>query len=223
MADRAAASSRGSGGRPRDRGIDEAVLAAAIGLLREGGYAACTVGGVAARAGTSKPAVYRRWPNRQTLVIDALARELGPVVDPDTGCTRCDFGEAFALFAESFERVLPARVLAPLIADCGEDPALHARFIAALFLPLRGVATDILVRAIERGDVRGDVDLELAVDLLSSTVYYRALFLHAPLTPRLLEDAADLVLQGVATDYEHLMAVSREHEHRRPRRGRSVT
>jgi AcrR family transcriptional regulator len=200
-------------GRPRDPGIDATVLRAAIALLREGGYAACTFASVAERAGANKPSIYRRWPSRQALVIDALAHELAPVVDPDTGCTRCDFGEAFAMFAESFGRALPAQVLAPLVADCASDPELHEQFMAALFLPLRRVADQILVRAIERGDVRADLDLDLAVDLLSSTVYYRALFLHAPLTPSLLEDAADLVLQGVATDYEHLMALSREHRH----------
>jgi AcrR family transcriptional regulator len=210
---------RGPRGRPRDPEIDEAVLGAAVALLREGGYGACTIAGVAERSSANKPSIYRRWPTRQALVIDALARELHPVVDPDTGCTRCDFGEAFAMFAESFDRMLPAQVLAPLVADCANDPVLHEQFMAALFLPLRGVATRILLRAIERGDVREGVDLDLAVDLLSSTVYYRALFLHAPLTPNLLEDAADLVLEGVATDYEHLMAVSREHGHsRRPRR-----
>jgi AcrR family transcriptional regulator len=204
-------------GRPRDPGIDEIVLRAAIALLREGGYPACTIASAAERAAANKPSIYRRWSTRQALVIDALARQLPPIVDPDTGCTRCDFGEAFAMFAESFGRALPARVLAPLVADCASDPELHEQFMAALFLPLRAVASQILVRAIERGDVRADVDLDLVVDLLSSTVYYRALFHHAPLTPSLLEDAADLLLQGVATDYEHLMVVSRQHSHsRRP-------
>jgi AcrR family transcriptional regulator len=209
---------RGPRGRPRDPGIDEIVLRAAVALLREGGYAACTIASVAERAAANKPSIYRRWPSRQALVIDALARELPAVFDPDTGCTRCDFGETFAMFAESFGRALPAQVLAPLIADCANAPELHEQFMAALFLPLRCVAEQILVRAIERGDVRAGVDLDLVVDLLSSTVYYRALFRHAPLTPSLLEDAADLVLQGVATDYEHLMAVRREHGHSRRRR-----
>ncbi|GAA1987727.1 TetR/AcrR family transcriptional regulator [Isoptericola halotolerans] len=192
-------------GRPRDDAIDDAVLAATIVVLDEVGYARLSLGDVARRAGTSKPALYRRWPSRQHLVLAALERRIGSVRPPDTSCTMCDLAECLGLFVEAFEQ-LPPGVLAPLLADSADDAALRAELMARLFDPPREAVRRTLSRARERGDLRAELGLDLAVDLLGSFVHYRALFGHAPTTPEEIETAVETLLQGLATDYDSLLA-----------------
>jgi AcrR family transcriptional regulator len=93
-----------SAGRPRDPQIDAAVRKATISVLSESGYGGFTLEDVARRAGTTKPAIYRRWSSRQRLMLDALGRRLGAVRPPDTGCTLCDLDECLKLFVGAFRR-----------------------------------------------------------------------------------------------------------------------
>ena len=85
-------------GRPRDTQIDAAVLEATLTTLDDSGYGRFTLEEVARRAGTTKPAIYRRWPTRQRLVLAALGQRLGEERAPDTGCTLCDLDECLKLF-----------------------------------------------------------------------------------------------------------------------------
>ncbi len=197
------------GGRPRSAEIDVAALDATLTLLGETGYRRLSVEEVARRAGTTKPALYRRWPTRQALVLAALAGRLGGIDVPDTGCTMCDLGEAIGIFVAAFRR-LPPDVIGPLLADCAADPELHAAFMATLFDPPRDAVRRTLIRAVDRGDLRRDLDLELAVDLLGSLVHHRVLFGHAPLTDRDVETAVETLLGGIAADYPRLLEHSRQ-------------
>ncbi len=197
------------GGRPRSPEIDVAALEATVALLGETGYRRLSLEEVARRAGTTKPALYRRWPTRQALVLAALAGRLGGIDVPDTGCTMCDLGEAIGVFVAAFRR-LPPDVIGPLLADCAADAELHAAFMATLFDPPRDAVRRTLTRAVERGDLRGDLDLELAVDLLGSLVHHRVLFGHAPLTDGDVETAVETLLGGIAADYPSLLAHSRQ-------------
>jgi AcrR family transcriptional regulator len=206
-------------GRPRDPAIDAAVLAATVELLHEGGYAALALEKVAARAGTTKAAMRRRWPVRQRLVIDALASVLVAPPVPDNHCTRCDLHESVRLLAEALDERLPPGVLAPLTADCATDPALHRHLVDTLIQPSRGAAAVAVRRAVAHGDLLPDVDPELFVDLLASVVYQRALFGRAPVDEAGARRLVDLLLRGVAVDFEELVRISRlpagrrEHRH----------
>lgn len=206
-------------GRPRDPAIDAAVLAATVGLLREGGYAGFALEKAAARAGTTKAAIRRRWPVRQRLVIDALATVLVTPPVPDNDCTRCDLHQSVRLLAETLDERLPPGVLAPLIADCAADPELHRALVGTLVQPSRGAAAVAVRRAVDRGDLRPEVDPELFVDLLASVVYQRALFGGAPVDAAAAARLVDLLLRGVAVDFDHLVHISRQpredrHRHR---------
>ncbi|MCT2583615.1 TetR/AcrR family transcriptional regulator [Actinophytocola gossypii] len=202
------------GGRPRNPEIDAAVLDATLALLDEVGYNHLSIEEVGRRAGTTKPAVYRRWPNRQRLVLAALTRQLGELPVPDTGCTLCDLGEGVLVYVTAFQR-MPPDVLGPLLADCAADADLRAAFMSTLFLPPRAAVRTLLERARERGDLRADLDLELTLDLLGSLVHYRALFGHAQVTEAEVEQAIETVLRGAATDYpalvEHSLALEAAH------------
>ncbi|MGH2742407.1 MAG: helix-turn-helix domain-containing protein, partial [Thermoleophilaceae bacterium] len=102
-------------GRPRDPQIDIAVLDATVAVLRRSGYGGLTFEAVAREAGTTKPAIYRRWPSRERLVLAALGRRLGAARAPDTGCTLCDLDECLKVFVAAFRR-MPPGVLSPLFA-----------------------------------------------------------------------------------------------------------
>jgi AcrR family transcriptional regulator len=197
-----------SAGRPRDPQIDAAVLKATIAVLGQSGYGGFTLEDVARRAGTTKPAIYRRWGNRQRLMLDALGRRLGAVRPPDTGCTLCDLDECLKLFVGAFRR-LPPDVIGPLWADCAADPELRAAFLSAVFDPPRAAVRETLDRALTSGDLRKEVELDLIVDMVSSLIHYRALFGHASTSDLEIERAVEALLQGIATDYPRLLDHSR--------------
>ena len=196
------------GGRPRNPQIDADVLDAAIAALDERGYGGLTLEDVARRAGTTKPAIYRRWPGRQHLVLAALGRRLGDARAPDTGCTICDLDECLKVFVAAFRR-MPPDVIGPLFADCADDPGLRATFMSALFDPPRAAVKETLDRAHARGDLRDEVDRDLVLDLLGSLIHYRVLFGHARTTDAEIERAVEALLQGIAADYPTLLDHSR--------------
>jgi len=196
------------GGRPRDPQIDAAVLEATLGVLEDMGYAHLTFEEIARRGDTTKPAIYRRWPSRQHLVLAALASRLGTARPPDTGCTLCDLDEGMKVFIAAFRQIRPD-VLGPLFADCAADTGLRDAFMATLFDPPRAAVAAMLDRAAARGDIRPDTDRGLILDMLGSLVHYRALFGHAPTTDAEVEQAVEALMRGIATDYPALLEHSR--------------
>ena len=184
------------------------MLKATIAVLGGSGYGGFTLEEVAREARTTKPAIYRRWGNRQRLMLDALGQRLGAVGRPDTGCTLCDLDECLKLFVGAFRR-LPPDVIGPLWADCAGDAELRAAFLDAVFEPPRAAVRETLERALASGDLREDVDLDLIVDLAGSLIHYRVLFGHAPTSDVQIERAVEALLQGIATDYPALLEHSR--------------
>ena len=188
-------------GRPRDLRIDAAVKNATLAVLNEHGYTGFTLEEAAARAGTNTPAVRRRWRSRQHLIVDTLLDQLGSAPTPDTGCTHCDLVAGISTLSETFNTTIGRRVFPAVVADLGNDPELEAEFFGKLFHPRRATTAAALHRGIERGDIRPDADIDLLLDMLGSTAYYRVLFGHLPITPTLAEDVVQVVLAGVATDH----------------------
>jgi AcrR family transcriptional regulator len=200
-------------GRPRDAGIDDAALNATFEVLSQVGYARLTLEEVARRAGTTKPSIYRRWRGKQELVLDALIRRLDqrPRV-PDSGCVVCDLADGVGVFVTAFRR-LPPGVLGALLADCAGKPGLRSAFMRKLFAPPREVVAEVVRRAIARGDLRAELDEGLAVDLLGSFVFYRALFGHAATDGDSVEAAVATLLGGMAADFAELTRREFGHEH----------
>jgi AcrR family transcriptional regulator len=200
-------------GRPRDPSIGDAALDATFELLSQVGYAQLTLEEVARRAGTTKPSIYRRWRGRQELVLAALVRRLGPRPRvPDSGCVVCDLRDGVGVFVTAFRR-MPPGVLGALLADCSGKPGLRSAFMRKLFSPAREVVEEMVGQAKARGDLRAGLDEGLAVDLLGSFVYYRALFGHASTDGDAVEAAVSMLLRGMAADFPELTRRKFGHEH----------
>ena len=186
-------------GRPRSEKAHTAILDAATELLLEQGLETVSMDEVAERAGVSKATIYRWWPSKQTLALDALYREwdTGRTELPDTGSLR---GDLLALLQPWIRRVRTrpyGRVVAELVAEAQTDPEFasiyHTRFVA----PRREPARALLRRATERDELRLDIDVDLALDLVYGPLYHRLLHGHAPLNERFLRDLVDTVLAGL--------------------------
>ena len=185
-------------GRPRDPALREAILAAARDLLDEGGLPAVTMEAIARRAGVGKPTIYRHWPNAPAVAMAAfLETATPPVAEGLPGRPLEDLRRQLAAIAAAFAARTGRNVKAMIAATQGETElakAFRNQFVAVS----RAEGKALLMRAVATGEIRAEVDLEVAVDLIYGPIYYRLLVGHAPLdrefTDRLLRE----VLTGLA-------------------------
>jgi AcrR family transcriptional regulator len=185
-------------GRPRSERAHRAILQAANDLLESEGFAAVTVEAIAERAGVSKATVYRWWPNRAAVVMDGFLSIVSSEVPfPHTGHAREDIRIHMRRLAEAFSGKI-GRTVAALIAEGQSDPEL-AQALRSRWLSVRRTeAREILELGIERGELRDDIDLEVAVDVLYGPIYYRMLVGHGPLDDDFADALADHVFAGLA-------------------------
>jgi AcrR family transcriptional regulator len=188
-------------GRPKDARADRAILETTLELIAERGAHAFRTEDVAARAGVGKGAIYRRYRSQEELVtaaVAALVRE--EIAVPDTGSTRGDLLALMREAVELYRSSLPGRLMPKLIGAMADNPEL-ARAVRDGFLAVRRSAlSEVLRRGVERGDLRPDLDLELALDVLGGPLFYRLLITGGPLDEQLAEGVADLILRGFAPD-----------------------
>lgn len=177
-AERAPARGRG---RPRSEQAHRAIVEATLTLLDEGGYTALTIEAVAERAGVGKTTIYRRWPSKLELVVEAISELRPPGPPEDTGSLAGDFA-AFARGQVSrVARTALPRIAPRLISEAVSDPELHAAVMSDVIEPVRDALRTVLRRGVERGELRPDLDLELATDLVHGTVFYRILLTQGDL------------------------------------------
>lgn len=187
-------------GRPRSEKARGAILEAAAELLLEKGLAAVSMDAVAARAGVSKATIYRWWPTKETLALDALYHEWAAVPSPrDTGSLRGDLLSLLRPWARLASRRPYGRAIAALLTEAQTDPTFAREYRTRFVEPRRDQARPILQRAIERGDLPATTNIELVLDLLYGPLYHRLLHGHAPLDDRFLRDLIDTVLAGLTS------------------------
>lgn len=147
-------------GRPRDPGVDEAVLTAAVDLLAEVGYARLTMDQIAARAGVGKASVYLRWPNKVALVAEAIQQHSAVVPDvPDTGSLREDM--LTFLRALLRRKSSAQRALAAVTSEIASNPELRKAWRQSVTGTLSACVGMIVEHAIERGELPRTSDVEL--------------------------------------------------------------
>jgi AcrR family transcriptional regulator len=183
----------------RSARVHDAVLAAASRLIRRYGYNRVTIEAIAAAAGAGKQTIYRWWPSKAALCLElytSLATQAKLTVNTGTvgGDLRAFLRRVFRLF-----RTTPAKaVLAGLIAEAPHDRAIAKALIDHLVRRRRPLIRQIFERGQKRGEVRRSADLDVAVDAVSSAVWFRLLLGHAPLDRRFAERLVVQVLRGVA-------------------------
>jgi AcrR family transcriptional regulator len=187
-------------GRPRDPRLDEAISQATIDLLAQCGYEAFSMEAVAAKAGTTKTAIYRRWPSKAALVADVFAtRAKTRVVIPDTGNLRGDLLAHVRWVITTLTREPVGRAVLSMVVAAATHPDL-AELLQQGWLRLRRqVVTAILAAAVARGELRPGFDADLTTDLLLGPIYYRLLVTTDPVRPALAARLVDAVLLTLPT------------------------
>ncbi|WP_209560069.1 TetR/AcrR family transcriptional regulator [Frigoribacterium sp. PvP032] len=172
-------------GRRRDPSRDADILQAAIDVLAETGYDGMTIEMVATRAKAGKATVYRRWASKSDLVIDAVACMKaapgpGSVAElPDTGTLRGDLVAMIRPHSmQDNEKKL--RVMAGIVSLLADNPELAAAVNTAIVRPRVEVNRRLLQRAIDRGEIPADVDVDNLALLSPSMVAYRTIIMKQP-------------------------------------------
>jgi AcrR family transcriptional regulator len=187
-------------GRPRSKEADEAILMATLRLLPEHGLN-LTIEAVAAEAGVGKTTIYRRWENKHALVADAVSVLPPPPASlPDSGSLQGDLEALAAAQRARLGHTPVPRIIPRLLADSGDDPALHAVLLERAVEPFRVILRGMVERAIGRGELRDDLDVETVVDVLHAVPLYKILMAGGSLEATVPLPGAfiPMLLEGVA-------------------------
>ena len=183
-------------GRPRSEEAHDAILAASLALIREVGFDALAMDAIAARAGVGKATVYRRWKSKELLVVEAIGRIVAAVPDPDTGSTEGDLMVLMNATLRMYADPATSALLSGLVAAMARSEPI-ARAVRGGFVGMRRDALRrVLRRAMDRGELRADMDVELALDLLSGPLLYRYLISGEPVDERLARGSVHAVLRA---------------------------
>jgi AcrR family transcriptional regulator len=194
-----AESARRTPGRPRSEASHQAIIRATLELLVETGYRSLTMEGVRARAGVGKATIYRRWSSKEELVRDAVVFMHDDLEAPDTGSLRGDYEGMASLVRSAAQRAGAATLMPRLLGDAANDPELLAIFYDNLVAPRRAQMRAILERAVARGEIRDDVDIDLIIDLFAGPVVYRLLITGGDLSQlHAVDEQLDVLLYGLA-------------------------
>jgi AcrR family transcriptional regulator len=187
-------------GRPRDRRIDSAVLHATAELLAETGYSGLSVHAIARRAGTSKPAIYRRWPSKAHLVHEAVFPISDATALPETGSLAGDVREMVSRTAAVLTTPAARAALPGLVGEMAADLTLHAALLERFGDILSSGLADRLADAVTRGEVRPDVAAAEIVEVVAGTTFLALLTRGDALNDSWVERTAALITRGICAD-----------------------
>jgi AcrR family transcriptional regulator len=184
-------------GRPRDPACDAAILQAALDIFAEEGYARVSIDGVAARAGVGKATIYRRYASKAELVVEAI--RCGVQMDsqlPDTGDLRADL---LAIMQPLLDRLrgADAKLMITFAVERVREPELAEAFDRAVVGKKREHLVQLVLAAIERGELPSDVDVDLIAEAPPAFLWHHAIN-GLPMDEGLLERILDLVLPGTS-------------------------
>jgi AcrR family transcriptional regulator len=187
-------------GRPRSENARQAILRSTLKLLRKTGFEQLSIEAIATDAGVGKATVYRWWPSKGALVVDAFASSTEDELRfPDSGSVYGDM----ALQIKQFLAVLHSprgRIVKAVIGAGQSDAKLLEEFRSRLLRPRRQWAYQTLRRGIERRELPENLDLDLVLDVLYGAIYMRFLIRHDELSEDYVRDVCRMVLEGAAGD-----------------------
>ncbi|GGK88551.1 TetR family transcriptional regulator [Sphaerisporangium melleum] len=162
-----------SPGRPRSEKAEKAIIDAAIDMIAEGsGIGELSIEAIAARAGVGKTTIYRRWSNKEDLVVDALASLRPPIPELAGGSVREDVIRYLAVLQREGNNRTTRCFMNIALSEHDRYPHLMERFRATVLRPRREVLRSLLQRGIDRGELRADMDIEVAMAALSGAMMF---------------------------------------------------
>jgi AcrR family transcriptional regulator len=185
-------------GRPRSERAEQSIIEATIEALAERGIDGVHCEDVAARAGVGKATLYRRWGGKEDLLIAAFAAMKHPLPEPRGESVRADLIALLAVIAADADDPRFAQQYA-LLHGAGERyPRLVARYREQVVEPRRELVRVVLRRGIEAGELRADIDVEVAMLMLTGAVMARGKHDPTPAAPGFVDRAVDELLRGIA-------------------------
>ncbi len=185
-------------GRPRSEEADTAVLQSTLELLAEHGVHGFGMETVAQKAGVAKTTVYRRWPNKNELILDALVHLKGAPEPPATGSVRGDLLQIVTRMRDQPRADTGARIIRHIMAEQECCPELVVQFRDRIVRPRRELCHNVLRRGIAEGVIHADVDVELVTDLLCSSLLVCHMSRARAYSDTELAFFVDTVLAGIA-------------------------
>lgn len=185
-------------GRPRDPRIDGAVLSATVELLAETGYPKLSVAAIAKRAGTSKPAIYRRWASKAHLVHEAVFPIGAATEIPDTGSLHEDLAEMVRRTMAVLTTPAARAALPGLIGEMAADPALHSALLERFAGIFAGGLAEWLADCAARGEVRAGVNATDLAEAIAGLTLIALLTRGAELDDVWVDRTTTLLLKGIS-------------------------
>jgi AcrR family transcriptional regulator len=179
--------------------VTEALREAAFAELAEVGYSRLSIESVARRAEVGKTALYRRWPNKQAMVIALVSEVAIAEVDmPDTGSLRGDVIAFLRVLSSALAHPLARTVIPDLLNEANRNPALAEQLLHTVRDPRRERAAAVVHRAIARGELRKGTDVELALDVLAGPLYWRMAIVRTPIGRTHLTRLAGVIVRALS-------------------------
>lgn len=187
-------------GRPRDQDAHRRILDAAYELIGTAGREHVSINDIADAAEVSKQTIYRWWPSRTAVILDALvASSMRDTPFPETDDVRLDFRAHLRSVIEVFSGET-GRLIATMLAEGQSDRDSAGQFRERFWQPRRDVSLARLRRGVELGQIRSDIDAELVLDAIYGPIWLRLLVGHLALTPDDAEAIVDAVWNGIAVE-----------------------
>ena len=182
--------------RPRSEEARRKVLGAASDLMAARGVASLTIDEVAARSGVAKTTIYRHWPERTSLIIDAVNAQLEHVGTPDTGTMRGDLEAFFGGMIRSDLSGNVGQIMPCLIEAAGRDEEM-ASLLDRIGAERERVVTTMVGRAIARGELHTELDIETLVGVIVGPIVFQKVVRRRELTQEYVAACVDVALSGL--------------------------
>jgi len=184
-------------GRPRDEDVRARILLSAARLLEEAGFNNVTIEAIAEHAGASRATIYRWWPSKAAVLIEAFREAVASELPfPDTGSLDEDIRLQLLAFAAMLTGSR-GRIFAAFLTGAQTEPEVADAFRKVWIAPRRAEAKRVLERHQRAGVLAADLDLDLAIEMMYAPLYYRLLTGCGALTKPYVEALARQVLEGL--------------------------
>jgi AcrR family transcriptional regulator len=184
-------------GRPRSEEAKKAILDTTYELLLEHGFASISIEGIAKKARVSKVTIYKWWKTKGALVLDSFFAATEAILPiPNTGNIKDDLFQQVNNLSE-FINGAKGKLLAEFIAEGQYDADFANEYRARYFIPRRLISRQIFERAINRGEIIAEIDIELYIDLIFAPIFYRLLITGDKITPDYISKIVEISLTNL--------------------------